>query len=177
MKRQCSQAGDWEGECRHAWVAGRMKEEGASLEYLLDICGDNADCSFEVLDFRPDPDLVVQLSLCRKYTGPHHADCAGHAAQRWWRTSPDEEELLRVGALATDYPDKVGWWVGVSVICENRGNCESGHPQSRKFCESAVKTMTKDPLQCPSKTPKDMHGRGNRHKGKQPNAASGGRTD
>jgi len=50
------------------------------------------------------------------------------------------------------------------VICEGKGNCESAHPESRMFCESAVATMTKDPLQCPSKTPKDMHGRGDRKK-------------
>ena len=88
MERLCGLAGDWEGDCRHAWVAGRMKdEENYETTELLEICGDNSDCSFEVLDFRPHPDLKEQLERCRRYAGTHHADCAGHAAQRWWGTS------------------------------------------------------------------------------------------
>ena len=163
MQRLCALSGDWEGECRHAWVAGRMKEDDVELEYLLDVCGDNPDCSFEVLDFRPDPDIEVQLDRCRRYTGPHHADCAGHALQRWYGQSPDAAEVLRVSQLQTGYPDKVGWWVGVNVECWGLGNCEDATPGTpgnmgnREYCESAVQTMTENRDQCPARLPRNMH--------------------
>ena len=163
MERLCGLAGDWEGDCRHAWVAGRMKdEENYETTELLEICADNSDCSFEVLDFRPHPDLKEQLERCRRYAGTHHADCAGHAAQRWWGTSPSAEEIAQMGALDQNfYADKVGWWIGVSVQCAGIGTCEGLHPDSAKFCESAVKTFqTELKGKCPDKRPRDMHHRG-----------------
>jgi len=79
--------------------------------------------------------------------------------------SPSTEELLRVGSKVSDYPDKVGYWIGLSVACwegVELDSCESVHEDSRIFCESALEKIEKDPLQCPSKIKKDMHGRGDR---------------
>jgi hypothetical protein len=132
------------------------------------------------------PDLLEQLSICRRYTGPHHADCAGHAAQRWWQSSPGEAELMQLAATQTDYPDKVGWWIGVSVECEKAKNgwtelsCDGaltgspGSPGNREFCETAVRKMQQDPLACPQKTARDMH-QGARSRGEMPALGQHGR--
>ena len=79
----CPQAGTWEMECRHSWVAGKMHDKKYDTEDLLKDCGENPDCTFELVDFRPADDVLVQLSRCKKYVRKHIRDCVGHAMQRW----------------------------------------------------------------------------------------------
>ena len=157
MVTVCTQAGEWELDCRHGWVSGRMNNtEEFPIEELLSACGQNPDCTFELLDFRPADEPLTQLSRCTQYAGKYARDCAGHAIQRWWLTNPDEEEVLRVTSTPTPYPDKVGYWVGVNVQCYSQGTCQ-GDPHFVLNCEKAVENFSRNPDRCPARTKTPMH--------------------
>ena len=157
MLTVCTQAGEWELDCRHGWVSGRMNNtDEFTIEELLSACGENPDCTFELLDFRPADEPLTQLSRCTQYAGKYGRDCAGHAIQRWWLTNPDEEEVLRVTSTPTPYPDKVGYWVGVNVQCYSQGTCQ-GDPHFVLNCEKAVENFSRNPDRCPARTKTPMH--------------------
>ena len=157
MLEVCLKAGEWERDCRHGWVSGRMNAvDQFSMEELLEACGQNPDCTFELLDFRPAEDPLTQLNLCSLYAGQYGRDCAGHAIQRWWLTDPDEEDLLRVTSTPTPYPDKVGYWIGVNVQCFSKGTC-AGDPHFAHNCEKAVENFVRNPDLCPARTKTPMH--------------------
>jgi len=156
---QCSLAGEWEADCRHNWVSGRMKSEsGFSTEELVEACAGNDDCTFELLDFRPDPNLETQLKLCFKYAGRYRGDCGGHASQRWWLTEPDLAEWQRVASLETPFPEKVGYWLGVSVACEGIGDCSLAQSAAQSPCQRQVDTVGRRSDRCPSREKKRMPG-------------------
>ena len=101
MLEVCGKAGEWELDCRHGWVSGRMNNtDEFSTEDLLGACGNNVDCTFELLDFRPADEPLTQMALCTQYAGKYARDCAGHAMQRWWLTDPSEEEFQHLFQLA-----------------------------------------------------------------------------
>ena len=157
MEEVCLKAGEWERDCRHGWVSGRMNAlDDFSTEELLGACGENPDCTFELLDFRPASEPLTQLSLCTQYAGRYGRDCAGHAIQRWWLNDPDEEEVLRVTSTPTPYPDKVGYWIGVNVQCYGKGTC-AGEPHFMSNCEKAVENFERKPDRCPARTKTPMH--------------------
>ncbi|MEC7949576.1 MAG: hypothetical protein VX265_18560 [Myxococcota bacterium] len=151
VNRVCGLAEDWEGECRHAWVAGKMNADSSfSMETLLEVCDKNADCSFELLDFRPSDLIDTQLERCRLYAGKHAADCTGHAMQRWKLQGVDEEEVARVAAQPSAFPRKVGFWLAASVECDSIGACD-GNAAVQDACERQVEAFARKPEQCPSK--------------------------
>jgi hypothetical protein len=153
----CGQAGQWEGQCRHAFVAGRMHNAQWALEDLLKACGKgNPDCAFEVLDFRPSDDVLVQVKRCEEWTERHQADCVGHAAQRWWLASPAADDLSRVGLGAAAYPDKFGYYMAARVACDKVGACD-GEASVKQFCENTVATFTREPTKCPVKGRSPLH--------------------
>lgn len=156
VDRLCAMAGEWEDDCRHAWVAGRMHaDSGHATAELLAVCKGNPDCSFELLDFRPDPDVLVQMDDCRKHTGKYAPDCVGHAMQRWWQAGVDQAEIDRVAQAPTPYPNKVGFWIGVSVGCYEIGACpEQG--QTGDFCRSTVENLSRNRDRCPTRTKRPL---------------------
>lgn len=162
----CPKAGRWDTDCRHSWVAGRMAESsGVDMELLLKVCGDNPDCTFELLDFRPADDVVVQMRRCLEYTGKHADDCSSHALQRWYHTQPDAEEVARVVAFPTPYHDKMGYWVGAAVQCQGQGACPDNQ-QAGTFCRNAVENFAQAPTSCPASTKQPLpHNRGRKDGG------------
>ena len=158
VDRLCPLAGEWEKDCRHAWVSGRMN---SSSEYptdvLLDVCQKNPDCTFELLDFRPDPDVVKQINYCVAHVGPYTRDCIGHAMQRWWYTKPNAEEVARVAKISTPFPDRVAFYIAASVACSNIGTCE-GDVRMTKVCEKTAQHYKQYPKRCPAQEEKPMHG-------------------
>gem|GEM_PF-1228985 len=175
---QCSKAGKWEADCRHAWVAGRMaRSSGVDMDTLLGVCADNADCAFELLDFRPSNEVTVQMKRCLKHTGPHADDCTSHAMQRWYLTKPTAKDVAFVLEFETPYFDKVGYWVGAVVQCQGKGACPDGE-QTGKFCRHAVETFERVPQSCPKDTKQPLpHNRGRPGHGgaKPPKAPEGSR--
>ena len=153
----CSGAGSWEPECRHAWVSGRMQpSSGFSIEDLLQACGDNPDCTFELIDFRPDPDIVVQIERCTKHVKKHIRDCVGHSMQRWYMSDLTEEDVKHIMSQASSVPDKVAYYVAASVQCDGLGSC-SGEPYLERLCRKNVKQFKTKPNQCPPKEEKKIH--------------------
>jgi hypothetical protein len=152
VARICPLAGEWADDCRHSWVAGRMSpDSGYEIEQLLEICGSNADCTFELLDFRPAAEIDLQLERCRLYAMQHAPNCTGHAMQRWWlEEKPDAEEIARVASLPSAYPRKVGFWIAASVECYDVGTCE-GSPAVQAACEGQATSFARKPENCPSK--------------------------
>lgn len=183
VDRLCGLAGEWEAECRHAWVAGRMHaDSGVATDALLEVCAGNPDCSFELLDFRPDTDVLIQMDNCRKHTGKYAPDCVGHAMQRWWQAGVDEAEIERIAATPTPFPNKVGFWIGVSVGCYGVGEC-SGQAQTADFCRSTVENLSRNQNRCPTQSKKPLShnrdrgpaGAGNPPSGSAKPGARGGR--
>lgn len=152
VDRLCPLAGEWETQCRHAWVAGRMEEgSGYELEFLLEMCKGNPDCTFELLDFRPAPEIEVQLARCRQWAGVHSDNCTGHAMQRWWQGGVDADEVSRVAAMPNPHPRKAGFWIAAAVQCQGIGSCD-GDPAVQAACEGQVEAFTRKPERCPSAT-------------------------
>jgi hypothetical protein len=167
---QCGRAGKWEDDCRHAWVAGRMsKSSGISMEDLLVVCGSNADCAFELLDFRPSNEVTVQMERCEKYAGQHVGDCTRHAMQRWYYTKPTARDLVRVSEFPSGHHDKVGYWLAAVVACQGVGECPNDD-KAGKFCASTAATFERVPSGCPAATKQPLpHNRGRpKHGGARP---------
>lgn len=159
VKTVCAQAGEWEGRCRHAWASGRMSaNSGFTTEELLDLCGPSPDCAFQVIDFRPDPSIDRQMALCEQVTGPFAQDCVGHALQSWWMAGVTAEELARVIALPSRFPDRLGFWAGAVVGCSKVGACEGGTPQVVKICADLAEDFTFNPDKCKKVGKGPMHG-------------------
>ncbi|MFT4976170.1 MAG: hypothetical protein ACI8S6_002066, partial [Myxococcota bacterium] len=155
MEEACGRAGPWEADCRHGWVAGRMQPgSGFETADLLDACGETPDCTFELIDFRPDPDPVVQIGLCAQHTGPYARDCAGHAMQRFWLTDPSPEAWQQVALSRMPFQDRVGYWLGVEVQCFQKGECMGAGPVLHN-CQQTVSDFARNPARCPirQKTP------------------------
>jgi len=158
VERLCPMAGDWEKECRHAWVSGRMNSNsGMDMDYLLEICDGNPDCTFELIDFRPNPDVLIQMDYCIKHVGPYTRDCLGHAMQRWWYTAPSTEEVARVATAKSPYPDRIAFYVAASVACSGIGSCD-GDPTMKNICLKNVENYKKFPNRCPAQEEKPMKG-------------------
>ena len=131
-----------------------------TTETLLDVCGDNAECAFELLEFRSEPDLETQLKLCIDYTGPFVQDCMGHAVQHWWIEDRTREELLAAAhwELAEPYPETMGYWFAASVACDERVVCDEASDAVAVECERHKGSMTRKPHTCPTKEKSSMHG-------------------
>jgi len=158
VERLCPMAGEWEKECRHAWVSGRMNAtSGMDMDFLLNICDGNPDCTFELIDFRPNPDVLVQMDYCIKHVGPYTRDCLGHAMQRWWYTAPDADEVKRVASAKSPYPDRIAFYVAASVACSGIGTCD-GDPTMKNICLKNVENYKKFPNRCPAQEEKPMKG-------------------
>ncbi len=158
VERLCPMAGEWEKECRHAWVSGRMNaNSGMDMDFLLNVCDGNPDCTFELIDFRPNPDVLVQMDYCIKHVGPYTRDCLGHAMQRWWYTAPDADEVKRVASAKSPYPDRIAFYVAASVACSGIGTCD-GDPTMKNICLKNVENYKKFPNRCPAQEEKPMKG-------------------
>jgi len=147
----CPQANNWEMECRHSWVSGKIHDtENYSTEFLLKACGENPDCTFELIDSesRQADDILVQLETCKKHVRKHLRDCVGHAMQRWYKARPNEAEVTKVMSKVAPVPDRVAEYVAASVSCFKVGSCE-GEKYLSRLCKQKVAFFDKDPKKCP----------------------------
>ena len=155
----CSMTGSWETRCRHRWVSVQRGDATThSTSVLLDFCGEDSECAFELLEFRSVPDLDSQIGLCVTHTGTHVEDCIGHAVQRWWQEDPTEDELMAGARLEMPFPDKMGYFLAASIVCDGVGACEGAQEDVRSRCLHHVDTFRRNPDSCPSKEKAPMHG-------------------
>ena len=110
-------AGEWERECRHAGLR-RMNASSGGYPTLLEVCGENIDCTFELLEPRPSTDVLEQIALC-KYTGDYGRDCTGHAMQRW-HSKPGRRH--QSAQTPTDGQIGSGTTHAVNVACGKTGS-------------------------------------------------------
>lgn len=152
VDRVCPLAGALEAECRRAWVLSRASPAlGFSTEALLTACGEDPDCAFELLDTRPEADVLRQLERCASSAGRFASDCAVHALERWVTYNPGESEVARVAARQTAFPEKVGYALGMARGCLGRGACE-GEAVVANACADTVRKLQAGELQCPRPT-------------------------
>ena len=97
------------------------------------------------------------MDYCIKHVGPYIRDCLGHAMQRWWYTAPDAEEVARVAAVKSPYPDRIAFYVAASVACSNVGSCD-GDPTMNNICLKNVANYKKFPNRCPAQEEKPLKG-------------------
>jgi hypothetical protein len=146
----CTKAQTWEAECRHAWVADQIFRGAATpLEALLEVCGEDPNCRLDALDFRASADVLEQLQRCQTHGGAHAEDCAVHATQRWWYTTPTPAELQRVARNARAYNERIGFFLGAAVACDAAITCPEG-PRTESYCRGWAEEFAKNPQRCPS---------------------------
>ena len=149
MVRLCDKAGAWEGECRRSWVAGHSDPSlGYPRATLLEACGVNADCAFELLDAWPQTDVTAQLQDCASYARHYAQDCAVHALQRWVQTRPGPQQVSYVANLNTPWPSQVGYAVGMVAACQGMGTCAGGQAV-QTACWDTVRRLQHGRLRCP----------------------------
>ena len=142
----CPQAGSWQDDCKQTWV---MEHKDAHpLETLMEVCAQNADCAFELLDSKPHDDVLVQVELCIRHADRYRHDCVMHAIQRWYFTWPDAEEVSRVAQERNPFPEQVGTYIGARVACDGVGTCD-GETENKRMCEKYV-VEYEDKRKCPN---------------------------
>ena len=146
VNEYCSQAGKWQDDCRQTWVI--EYRNAYSLETLMEICAQNADCAFQLLDTKPHPDLLEQVPLCIRYADRYRHDCVMHAIQRWYFEWPDAEEIARVANEKNPFPEQIGTFIGARVACDGVGTCV-GTPENKSLCEKYV-VEYQDKSKCPN---------------------------
>ena len=146
VNKYCSQAGKWKEDCRQTWVL--ENRDGHSLEALMDICAQNADCAFHLLDTKPHPDLLEQTKLCIRYADRYRHDCVMHAIQRWYFEWPDADEISRIANEKSPFPEQIGTFIGARVACVGVGTCD-GIPENKSLCEKYV-IEYQDKSKCPN---------------------------
>jgi hypothetical protein len=142
----CTQTGTWQDNCHQAWVMSQV--DNRTLEDLLPICGDDSDCSLELLDSKHHDDVLEQINLCLQYTNHYARDCVMHAIQYWYFTWPTADEMSIVAKQSSQYPEQVGMYLGARVGCDGIGNC-LGDPEIQTMCERYV-DIFQDESKCPN---------------------------
>ncbi|MDG1482424.1 MAG: hypothetical protein P8R54_22735 [Myxococcota bacterium] len=154
----CAAAGAWEDRCRARWVEARLQPgSGVSTEALLTACGD-ADCRLDVLDFRAESALLVQVERCGAWAEENAPHCVSHAVQRWRAARPSAAALASVTAWDGILADWLGHHLAEAVVCDQVGTCE-GSPVLQRACERAASALRAGESTChnPSNAPRPMN--------------------
>ena len=140
---RCDEAGPWAAECRIGWARVRLGAPDSTLDELLPACDVDEECLFDVLDAKPDPDLLAQLALCDLHLDSTAPFCQQHAANRWLASTPDEGEQARI-RTATGFDEPRAKALGHLVACQGVGSCDGLHPG----CGVVVVMLTETPSLC-----------------------------
>ena len=107
-------------------------DSGMDMDFLLDVV--MAIPTVLLNSSTLDPTLMYWYKwTIASSMGPYIRDCLGHAMQRWWYTAPDADEVARVAAVKSPYPDRIAFYVAASVACSNVGSCD-GDPTMNSIC-------------------------------------------
>lgn len=148
----CPQAGAWESTCRQAWVDEQQRlRRGLRPDELLDACGPDDDCAFQVLDTWPAADVLDQIARCEAHARTFERDCVGHALQRWTAARPSAEEGVRVRAATARHTEQVAAFFGLSAGCGGTLTCPEGTELFARDCRTAEESYRKSPGRCPAR--------------------------
>ena len=146
VNEHCPNASTWQDDCRQSWVMSH--KDSYTLDDLMNICGNNADCAFQLLDSKPHQDVLEQVELCIRHADRYKHDCVMHAIQRWYFEWPDAEEVLRVAKRRNPFPEQIGTYIGARVACDGVGTCD-GETENKRMCEKYV-VEYQDKSKCPN---------------------------
>lgn len=119
----CSLAGALEDECRQLWTQRQLgSRDRYQRSELIDACGTNPDCAFEVIDLWPAETVDQQIRDCHR-AGPYAHSCVRHALNRWRATDPDAAEADRLGQQDLFMRGLVAEYLAVRVQCDRVGQC------------------------------------------------------
>ncbi len=153
----CVVAGGWEGRCRARWVEARLHPgSGVGTEALLAACGD-ADCRLDVLDFRAESTLLVQVERCGGWAEENAPHCVSHAVQRWRADRPDAEALAEIASWDGILSECLGHHRAEAGVCDQVGSCD-GSPVLQEACERAAAALRAGESEChsPGNAPRPM---------------------
>ena len=146
VNEHCPNASTWQADCRQSWVMGHTDTH--PLDELMNVCGQNADCAFQLLDSKPHEDVLEQVELCIRHADRYRHDCVMHAIQRWYFEWPDAEEISRVANTRNPFPEQIGTYIGARVACDDVGTC-NGETENKRMCEKYV-VEYQDKSKCPN---------------------------
>lgn len=149
----CAGSGEWEVECRVAWVRAHINDRRTSRELLVAGCGGDPDCLFVVTDLRPSGTVIEQLNDCATLVRPFLGDCAGHTLRRHHPLTASTGLQEAIAEAEPWMNPHLAAWGGVAVACGGPGSCADLGPLA-KACEPWRARYEKNPEACPSLTPR-----------------------
>jgi len=151
---QCTEAGEWETECRHYWTEYKLWTTDTPRDALLQTCADDSNCILDVLDVRNSEDIFEQLILCEQWAGTNQRHCASHAMQRWRYEKRNAEEFTTLLALQNPFAEEIGYWLAMTQVCDRIGQC-SGRGDAYNICVDYNVMLQKGKMSClpPSQHP------------------------
>lgn len=142
----CLQTGALASDCLRQWVTGPAAV-GQPLDALLAVCQGHDDCTLAALDARPAWDVTEQIGRCAAAGGAYANDCAVHALHRWLGTLPSPEDVLRVAAIDSPFPQAVGMYVAAASVCQGLTSCP-GQGAVLDACQKGLPMARSDPRWC-----------------------------
>ena len=155
--RDCDHADRWADQCRTVWVEARLQPgSGVEMAALLAACS-TADCRLDVLDFRADPALLVQVERCGAWAEENAPHCVSHAVQRWRATQPSAEAFAEIAAWDGILADWLGHHLAEAVVCDGVAPC-GGSASVQAHCERAAVALRSGEAPChdPANAPRPM---------------------
>ena len=146
IEAYCGNAGSWQQDCRQSWA--KHNAEKYPLTDLINICGIDTDCAFEILDTKPDADVAVQIDRCRQYVYKYLPECVSHAMWRWYYTDPTAEEVARVAKIHSQASYQIGHTIAARVVCGGVGTCK-GDQRVQRHCEQSIPEFQANKSRCP----------------------------
>jgi len=143
----CKLAGEWEDDCRHAWVLQQFELKEINPDVLLRACGSNQSCVFDVLDAVKSDQPLAQMGRCTALTENLAFHCREHALELWRVTSPTATDVQGLLAKQTEPDAQMIRFVSSVVACSNVGAC-SGTDSVKRACERSVERYRSGEISC-----------------------------
>lgn len=153
----CDAAGRWQNHCRTVWVEARLHpSSGATTQALLAACTD-ANCRLDVLDFRAESALLVQVERCGQWAAENAPHCVSHAVQRWRADRPSAAAFSEIASWDGILADWLGHHLAEAVVCDRVGPC-TGSSTVHDACERAAAALRSGQSEChnPQNAPRPM---------------------
>lgn len=143
----CKLAGEWEADCRHAWVLQQFELKELNPDVLLRACGSNQECVFDVLDAVKSDQPLKQMDRCSALTENLAFHCREHALELWRVTSPTATDVQALLAKQTEPDQQMIRFISSVVACSNVGTC-SGTDSVKRSCERSVEGYRSGEVSC-----------------------------
>jgi hypothetical protein len=143
----CKLAGEWEADCRHAWVLQQFELKELNPDVLLRACGSNQECIFDVLDAVKSDQPLKEMDRCAALTENLAFHCREHALELWRVTSPVAMDVQALLAKQTEPDPQIIRFISSVVACSNVGTC-SGTDSVKRACERSVARYRSGEISC-----------------------------